>query len=69
MASLTPEQLDTRYPTAADREALLQRAQNFLSEFLQEIKDVFADTPFEIRQMVFRDLLYPIHTKLGTRGC
>ena len=56
LASLTPEQLDARYPTAADREVLLQRAQNFLSEFLQEIKDVFADTPLEIRQMVFRDI-------------
>ena len=56
LGNLTPEQLDAIYPTEADRQVLLERSQNFLKEFLQEIKDVFAESPYEIRQKVFKEL-------------
>lgn len=56
LTSLTPEEIAARYPTESDRIALAQRANDFLAAFLQEIKEVFSDTPIEIRTHVFNQI-------------
>lgn len=56
LTSLTPEEIAARYPTESDRILLAQRANDFLAAFLQEIKEVFADTPIEIRTHVFNQV-------------
>lgn len=53
LTTLTPEEIVTRYPTEADMLAFLKRADDFMAEFLQDIRTVFADVPIELREAAY----------------
>lgn len=57
LAALTPEEIAARYPTEADMLAFLKQVDDFLEEFLQDIRTVFADAPIELREAAY-DVVY-----------
>ena len=62
---LTPEEIHVRYPTDNDKLVLAQKAEDFLDEFLQEIKNAFADAPIEIRKSVLDEIRPQLISSLG----
>ena len=57
LTTLTPEEIVARYPTEADMLVLQKRVDDFLEEFLQDIRTVFADAPIELREAAY-DMVY-----------
>lgn len=65
LALLTPEEIHARYPTDNDKLALAQKAEDFLDEFLLEIKEAFSDAPIEIRKSVWDEIRPQLVSSLG----
>ncbi len=65
LALLTPEEIHARYPTDNDKLVLAQKAEDFLDEFLLEIKEAFSDAPIEIRKSVWDEIRPQLVSSLG----